>query len=45
MTIISKNQKCQVYDPMMIFKVKTEFNLSVESTPINCAIELTDLYK
>jgi glycosyltransferase involved in cell wall biosynthesis len=28
-----------------IFKVKTEFNLSVESTPINCAIELTHLYK
>jgi glycosyltransferase involved in cell wall biosynthesis len=28
-----------------IFKVKTEGNISLESTPINCAIELTNLYK
>lgn len=24
MTIISRNQKCQAFDPMMIFKIKTE---------------------
>jgi len=34
MTIISKNQKCQVYDPMMIFKVKTE-GIVDKDTPVN----------
>ena len=32
MTIISKNQKCQVYDPMMIFKVKTEGIVDKDTT-------------
>ena len=34
MTIISRNQKCQAFDPMMIFKIKTE-GIVDNSTPAN----------